>query len=133
MISIEDIASPASPAGGGAAAALVVAIAAALVEKVCAIAKLGEGRRDALSLRNSATELAVRDAAAFASMRDGRSRDAATLVPLEIAETARLVAALAGEHYEQTKPFLQSDLDIAIGIARAAIESAQVLVRVNRA
>jgi len=125
------IAAPFPSPAAGAAVGAVTALAAALVEKACALTKDGslaaEGAT-AGALRSASLWFAETDEEAFAGIsRARRTGDdvgeawaAAARVPLGLAESCAELAGLAGAIVERANPRLRGELDTAILLARAA-------------
>jgi formiminotetrahydrofolate cyclodeaminase len=121
-----------SPApGGGASCAVTLGIAAALAAMAARFAGDDDASVRADAVRARALELAEEDAAAYVpvlSAPDAATRAAALSAaaepPLEIAELAAEVGALARGLAERGRPALRGDAlagaDLAAGAARAA-------------
>jgi formiminotetrahydrofolate cyclodeaminase len=145
--------------GGGAAAALLVATAASLVEMVANLT-IGKPRyaeheptmivaRDtAIQIRTSALRTAADDERAFDSVAAAykiskddpdrsaaiqRTTAAAARPPLQTAELAAQVIALAEGIHDGANVNVLSDIAVAASSARAALESAAINVEVNLA
>jgi formiminotetrahydrofolate cyclodeaminase len=126
------LAAPGTPEGGGSAAAASAAIAAALAMKIARLARV-EGRFDEdVEFFRAAVQ---RDADAFEKLRHAGSSDAAielaALVPIEIAERAGAMATALEAMSKDVPARLQSDVETAIGIARAAAAGAVATARAN--
>ena len=160
---LDDLASAAPAPGGGAAAALNAAVGAALISMVCNLtigkpryAEHEEVMREALSsateLRARAIGLAADDATAFSAVTDAYklpkdTPDAAAArteaiqaalvgaadVPLKVAQAAGAVIELAGRIQAGANVNVLSDVAVAAGSARAALESAAINVEINLA
>jgi len=160
---LDELASAAPAPGGGAVAALHAAQAAALVCMVCnltlgnaryqaAESTMRRALEAAGSLRTEALDLAERDAAAYAAVarayrlprateeeRTARS-DAvqaalrvAAAVPLATAGAAAQVIDLCRQVVDAGNPNVVSDVGVAAASARAALDCAELNVRVNLA
>jgi methenyltetrahydrofolate cyclohydrolase len=156
---LDALGSAAPAPGGGAAAALLVATAASLVEMVANLT-IGKPRyaeyeptmivaRDtAIQIRTSALHLAADDERAFDSVAAAykiskddpdrsaaiqRTTAAAARPPLQTAELAAEVIALAEGIHEGANVNVLSDIAVAASSARAALESAAINVEVNLA
>jgi formiminotetrahydrofolate cyclodeaminase len=147
---LEELADSKPTPGGGAAAALVGSMAASLVEMVAGLTVGRKGyekvQEDVRRLRNRAIrnkkkllDLADKDVAAFNGVvRAYKLRKdlqpalrKATEVPLETAETAKQVLALAEEVVKKGNKHAISDAKSARYLARAAILSALENVKIN--
>jgi len=152
---LDELASDSPTPGGGSVAALVVAMTAGLLAMAARASK--EGWSDAAgavaqaeSLRRRATPLAEEDARAYqaaleamrspsgatADERDAAIADAlsrAAQVPLEIAETAADVAALAATISERGDQKVRGDAAAAAVLSAAAAQAAANLVAINLA
>jgi formiminotetrahydrofolate cyclodeaminase len=126
----------ATPApAGGSAAGLVGAIAAALVELAAGVSGEETTVAEARALRARLAALADEDSQAYAAfLRTGSDadRDRTIDVPLEIAETAEAVAALATGLAGRAKPAVRGDAEAAGELAAAAARVAARLVELNR-
>lgn len=130
---------------GGVAAALTGALAAAVVASSAAAAhevwaEAGGTAAQAAKLQRRLTILAKQDAEAYAAALDARGRgdqalgdalDRAAQVPLEIAEAASDVAALAADVAEQGELALRVDAVVAATLAEAAVRAAASLLEIN--
>jgi formiminotetrahydrofolate cyclodeaminase len=156
---LDALGSAAPAPGGGAAAALLVATAASLVEMVANLT-IGKPRyaeheptmivaRDtAIQIRTSALRTAADDERAFDSVAAAykiskddpdrsaaiqRTTAAAARPPLQTAELAAQVIALAEGIHDGANVNVLSDIAVAASSARAALESAAINVEVNLA
>jgi formiminotetrahydrofolate cyclodeaminase len=146
------VAAKTSAPGGGSGAAIAVALGAGLVSMAARFstdwADAGGATAQAEALRARAAPLAQADADAYAHAlevlrepgggdpeeRDRRIGDALSLaadVPLQIAETAADVAALAAEVTERGNPNLRGDAAAAAVLAEAGARIAANLVAIN--
>ncbi|HYM58740.1 MAG TPA: cyclodeaminase/cyclohydrolase family protein [Solirubrobacteraceae bacterium] len=148
---LERVAAGGPGPSGGACAAWACALAAGLVELAACVTlrhpecgevhpRMRELRSRARELRDRASELADRDVAVYAAVLDTRRADdggldaalsAAADVPLEVAETAAEVAALAGEVSRTGADTLRGDAIVGAQLAAAAARSAAELVTIN--
>jgi formiminotetrahydrofolate cyclodeaminase len=131
--------------GGGPTAALAAALGAALAGMAARFAEDADAADRADALRRQAVALAEADAAGYAPVleairlprddpeREARVRDAlsaAADIPLEIAELAADVAALARRLAGDGKPALRGDAlsgaDLAAGACRAAARLVEI-------
>jgi formiminotetrahydrofolate cyclodeaminase len=136
--------------GAGAVAALTAASAAALVELATRATDAGDwpeaagSAAQARKLRERLVPLAREDAeayhAAVAKLRErgddfalGEALARAADVPLEIAEQAENVAALAADAAQRATPDLRADAAAAAALALGAAWAAAKLVEVNLA
>ena len=129
--------------GGGAVTGVAASLAGALGAMAARFAEGGAGSADrSLALQERAMALAERDLvvyAAYVRVRRAGSGpdelaaalDAATQVPLELAEVAAEIAELAGELVAGGNPRLRGDAAAAVLMAAAAARSAAVLVCEN--
>lgn len=155
---LDRLASDEPAPGGGSTAALSAAMAAALVAMA---ARLSTGRRSdgrvgdaaaiaetADGLRRRALTLADEDAAAYGRVlaayrragdddpggRTGAIRaalEAASTVPLEVAELAAEAAILGARLVEDGNPNLEGDANAGVELGRAAARAAARLVEIN--
>jgi formiminotetrahydrofolate cyclodeaminase len=126
----ERTAAPAS----GSATAVAAALAAALVELTARFSDDEAARDEALRLRRELLALADADADAYAAYmrtRSDEARDRTIDVPLELAEAASAVTALAERLEREGNPRLVGDAAAAAELARAAVTSAARLVELN--
>ncbi len=136
--------------GAGAVAALSAASAAALVELAARATKAGEwpdaagAAAQAKRLRDRLVPLARQDAeayqAAIAQLKErgddfalGEALARAADIPLEIADHAENVAALAAEAAQHATPDVRADAAAAAALALGAAWAAAKLVEVNLA
>lgn len=136
--------------GGGAVAGVVTSLAGALGAMAARFAEGGAGLAEgparladrSLALQERAMALAERDLlvyAAYVRVRRAGSGpdelaaalDAATQVPLDLAEVAAEIAELAGQLVAGGNPRLRGDAAAAVLTASAAARSAAVLVCEN--
>jgi formiminotetrahydrofolate cyclodeaminase len=136
------IALPAPAPAAGAALGAVTALAAALVEKACALTAAGAletERARAAELRASALEFAEIDEHVFRGIAYARSMRGdvaaawaeAARVPLDLAESCASLVELAASLAERANPNLRGEVDSAIGLARAAGLAAARLAEMN--
>jgi formiminotetrahydrofolate cyclodeaminase len=126
---------------GGSAAARTVAVAAQVAAMVANRSNVAGHAAQAEALERRAVRLARLDAEAFAAAiealrgqerRDlGRRMSAAADVPVQIAEAAADVSALAAELARTAEPDVRADAVTAAALAEAAAASAAHLVAVN--
>jgi glutamate formiminotransferase/formiminotetrahydrofolate cyclodeaminase len=154
---IEQLAAPTATPGGGSAAAASAAMAAGLASMVASISRSKKAYLQyEAALTEAITRLAVlREELKSAIDSDAESYNAvvkaykraketqdgdgiinaalkqATMVPLNVAEKAKEVAAIAERLKQITNPNMKSDLVTAIALARAAIEGALANVEIN--
>ena len=125
------IAAPFPAPAAGAAVGAVTALAAALVEKACALtagAALASEAAAASALRAAALWFAETDEEAFGGIsRARRAGDdvyeawaVAARVPLGLAESCDELARLADSILDRANPNLRGELDTAVLLARAA-------------
>lgn len=136
------IAAPFPAPAAGAAVGAVTALAAALVEKACALTADGalaaEGAT-AGALRAAALWFAETDEEAFGAISQARRAGddvyeawaAAARVPLGLAESCDELARLAVSLIERANPNLRGELDTAILLSRAAGLSAARLAEID--
>jgi formiminotetrahydrofolate cyclodeaminase len=138
------IAAPFPAPAAGAAIGAVTALAAALVEKACALTadgELGAEGATAGALRAAALWFAETDEEAFAAISEARRSGAdvdeawaaAARVPLGLAESCDELARLAHASIPRANPNLRGELDTAVLLARAAGLSAAGLAAIDRA
>jgi formiminotetrahydrofolate cyclodeaminase len=124
-----------SPApASGSATAVTAALAAALAELTAHFAGDEEARAEAGRLRKRLLALADEDAAAYAEFMETRSEPARSRtvdVPLELAEHAAAIAALADRLEHEVGPPVGGDAAAAAMLARAAVRVAARLVEIN--
>ena len=138
--------------GAGPAAAWTCALAAALVEMVCAVMARREGDQDAAraghgeraaAIRAAALELAGRDMDAYREVLAARSSADAGLrraalaaaadPPLEIAAAAAELTALAAEAFAAARGGVRGEAATAAVLAEAATRAAAAIVSFNLA
>lgn len=131
--------------GGGAAAALSGALAAALVQKVAALAQrrgraVGEAVQRAETLRKKFLELGQADTEAYATVVEAQKSGGEALtkaliraagVPLEVAQKALALMDLAERILPLSPKAVRSDLACAARLAWAACLSALYTVDAN--
>ncbi|HEY6961410.1 MAG TPA: cyclodeaminase/cyclohydrolase family protein [Gaiellaceae bacterium] len=118
----------------GAATALTAALAAALVELAGRFAGAEDAVVRAKTLWARLAELADEDAAAYTAFLADRSeetRERIIAVPLEVAECADEVAALAEEVRKQLRTAVVGDAEAARELATAAAKVARRLAEMN--
>jgi formiminotetrahydrofolate cyclodeaminase len=136
------IALPAPAPAAGAALGAVTALAAALVEKACALTAAGALEAEqarAGELRAFALAFAELDEHVFRGIAYARSVHGdvaaawaeAARVPLELAESCASLVELATSLTERANPNLRGEVDSAIGLARAAGLAAARLAEIN--
>jgi formiminotetrahydrofolate cyclodeaminase len=136
------IAAPFPSPAAGAAVGAVTAIAAALVEKACALTadgELGAECATAGALRAAALWFAETDEEAFGAIAQARRSGgdvedawaAAARVPLGLAESCDALARLAQSVTPRANPNLRGELDTAVLLARAAGLSAARLAEID--
>jgi formiminotetrahydrofolate cyclodeaminase len=149
---LERVASSEPLPGAGPAAAWVCALAASLVEMVCAVMLRREGDEDqarsqrsarAGALRAGALALAERDMDVYREVLAARREVGGALLhaalaaaadpPLEIAETAAEVAALAADAYAETRGAVRGEAATAALLAEGAARAAAGIVEFNLA
>lgn len=139
---LDDVASAAPAPGGGVVAAVTAAAAAGLVAMAARLSPHLDGASDVIDraeqLRARAGELASRDGevygAVLAATDHADKREAlvaATELPLELADLAAEVAALAERVARQGNPNLEGDAGTGLLLAAAAARSAACLVELN--
>ncbi len=134
---VADLAEKTAAPGAGSAAAVVVAIAAALAEMAARFSADADVTGRAAALRARTLPLAEEDARAFRAVLDstGKERPVALShaadVPLEIAEAAAEVRALASPLLEHGNRNLQGEAVAALALADAAARAAAELVLIN--
>ena len=140
---IDALASSAPAPASGSAAAATLAAAAALLQKVAVRSPKWEGATEAHakaeSMRIRAEELVELDSANYlafiAALRSGErvpeARAGTLEAPREITRIAADVVSLAGELERNGNPNLRADAQASAILARAAAETADLLVRVN--
>jgi formiminotetrahydrofolate cyclodeaminase len=158
---LEALASEASTPGGGAAAAIALASAAALVSMVCrlTIGRKGHEAHEATmqsvlaeadTARGTAVKLMIEDERAFGKViaayklprgtdvekaarqaAIGQSLLGAAEAPMRIGQLAARVICLGEMIREGANPNLISDVDVALIMGRAAVESAIANVEIN--
>jgi formiminotetrahydrofolate cyclodeaminase len=125
------IATPAPAPAAGAALGAVTALAAALVEKACALTADGVLEREratAAGARAAALEFAEIDEHVFGGIAYARRMHgdvaaawaAAARMPLDLAESCASLVELAESIAERANPNLRGEIDSSIGLARAA-------------
>jgi formiminotetrahydrofolate cyclodeaminase len=125
------IAAPSPAPAAGAAIGAVTALAAALVEKACALTgggALEPERASAAAVRSLALAFAEVDEAAFGEIAAARRGGgdvpeawaAAARVPLDLADTCASLAELAAATIAHANPNLRGELETAVALARAA-------------
>jgi glutamate formiminotransferase/formiminotetrahydrofolate cyclodeaminase len=156
---IEQLASPTATPGGGSAAAAVGAMAAALgtmvagmsrgkkaylqyeAELSAALARLAQLREELKAAIDADAESYNQVMAAYKAAKTAPDGDlmiesalkGATTVPYETAQKAREVADIAEKLKPITNPNMASDLTVAIGMAKAAMQGAVSNVEINLA
>ena len=118
----------------GAATALTGALAAALVELAGRFAGDDEAVVRAKALWARLAELADEDAAAYTAFlaeRSDENREGIIAVPLEIAECAEEVAALAERVRKQLRTAVVGDAEAARDLSTAAAKVARRLAEMN--
>jgi formiminotetrahydrofolate cyclodeaminase len=124
-----------SPApASGSATAVTAALAAALAELTARFADDEEAREQAARLRERLLELADEDAEAYAEFMETKSESARNRtvdVPLELAEHAAAIAALADRLQRAVSVPVGGDAAAAALLARAAAHIAARLVEIN--
>lgn len=124
--------------GGGSAAAMTAALSAALLEKLVTESRVSLRLR---RIRRECLALAQRDAQVFgrviaASRRSDRAVFARALkqaidVPWQVLQRSRAVQSACAALRRRIHPRFQSDLRCASAMARAAQDSARVLILTN--
>lgn len=151
---LDAVAAPVPAPGGGSCAGWAAALSAALIEMAagCTLARPRAGddtaglvriRDEAAGLRARASELADRDPIVYARVLIAQrvsdavaleaALDAATDIPLEIAQVAAGLATLALAVLEKGKPSLRGDAQTALQLADASCRAAAGLVEINLA
>jgi formiminotetrahydrofolate cyclodeaminase len=156
---IEQLAAPTATPGGGSAAAAVGAMGAALgtmvagmsrgkkaylqyeAELSAALARLAQLREELKAAIDADAESYNQVMAAYKAAKTAPDGDAlieaalkgATTVPYETAHKAREVADIVEKLKPITNPNMASDLVVAAGMARAAIQGAVSNVEINLA
>jgi formiminotetrahydrofolate cyclodeaminase len=136
------IAAPAPRPAAGAAIGAVTALAAALVEKACALTAgnaLEAQRASATAVRSLAIAFAELDEDAFAEIAVARRSGGdvpeawaeAARVPLDLADTCASLAELATATIAHANPSLRGELETAIALARAAGLAATALAAID--
>ena len=118
----------------GAATALTAALAAALVELAGRFAGDNDAIVRAKALWSRLSELADEDAAAytaFLAARTDETRERIVAVPLEVAECAEEVAALAERVRAQLRTAVVGDAEAARDLATTAAKVARRLAEMN--
>ncbi|HZP72807.1 MAG TPA: cyclodeaminase/cyclohydrolase family protein [Gaiellaceae bacterium] len=118
----------------GAATALTAALAAALVELAGRFAGDDDAIVRAKALWSRLSELADEDAAAytaFLAARTDETRERIVAVPLEVAECAEEVAALAERVRAQLRTAVVGDAEAARDLATTAAKVARRLAEMN--
>lgn len=148
---LEDLAGGTSTPGGGAVAALAAAMAAGLVAMVArfstkTLPTAGDLAEAADELRRRATNLADEDARAYEAVKaayglpkDSSDRgerirtalEAATHVPLRLADLGAQIAVMASQLRNDGNRNLEGDAITAGLLAAAAVRAASVLVEGN--
>lgn len=149
---LDAVASRQPAPGGGSVAAVTVALAAGLVTMAARLSEKLEGNGELVltgeRIRQRSAGLVDADARAYAQVlytyratrggdpvdRRNRIRDAleaASLVPLEIAELGAQTVHLAVLLAERGNPNLRGDAVTAAYLAQSAVQSAAELVRIN--
>jgi formiminotetrahydrofolate cyclodeaminase len=138
------IATPAPAPAAGAALGAVTALAAALVEKACALTAdgaLDRERASAAGVRAAALEFAEADEHVFGGIAYARRMHGdvgaawaeAARVPLDLAESCASLVELAASVAERANPNLRGEVDSATGLARAAGLGAARLAEIDLA
>lgn len=134
---LDAVAARTAAPGGGSAAAVAAALAAALTEMAAHYADDDESAARAASLRARFLELAEEDAEAYAAVLGARGEarelalSRAADPPLELAESAAELAALAGALAERGNPTVRGDALAAQTLAEAATRIGAALVLIN--
>jgi formiminotetrahydrofolate cyclodeaminase len=138
------IASPAPAPAAGAAIGAVTALAAALVEKACALTgggALAAEREAAGSVRAAALAFAELDERTFGGISRARKAGGdveaawadAARVPLDLAESCVALSSVAASIAERANPNLRGEVDTAILLADAASLAAARLAEIDLA
>ena len=137
---LDNVAAETPAPGAGAVAALSVALGASLVEMAGRFSENSEDTLDAAkALRSKVAPLAWADGEAYtaflaargAGIDDSEARTRIVAVPLEVAECASEVAALAVRLAEQGNPNLRGEAVAAAQVASAGAAIASKLVELN--
>jgi formiminotetrahydrofolate cyclodeaminase len=136
------IALPTPAPAAGAAIGAVTALAAALVEKACALTAdgaLAAERASAAGVRAVALEFAEIDEHVFRGIAYARRMRGdvaaawaeAARVPLDLADQCASLVELSASVAERVNPNLRGEVDSAIGLARAAGLAAARIAEIN--
>ena len=136
---LDSVGRPGAGPAGGSAAALAAALAASLVRLVATVSRAWDGAAEvhaaAQLLEQRLVSLADDDAVAWVRVMrnpgDAAARAAAQAVPLEIADAAGEVAALASIASAHCAPHVRGDAATAVNLAEAAHAAALGVAAAN--